>query len=504
MSLPRLRMIVIGLVLLLVASACGTRVPELIEARNVSGAANGTSGSGLSSPGNGAPGPSSEDDFSAGPASDSDRGRDRAGTEADGGRDASGPSSGQADGALSPAAIAGQSDPGVTDTEIRIGLSAPLSGFLGFAGDQIAGALNAYFQMINDAGGINGRRLRLIAYDDGGDTGRMLANLRRLYEQDKVIAFTSFISTGGEDYIERNKIPTFIIGVEPTAYSSKFEYIHPLAEHWLAFVQEMPLGLKEAGAWKDGMRVGILYEPASQSAYLDLIKEAWTLAGAEVVTTDPLASSDTDCTSLVLKMRQLNIDFWDFTGATNWFFCVAAGQRQGYKPNIGWGSYSTSLQFLVKQAGPWSDGLWSGNLADKIPDGAPRKQTSAHTDMMAALKKYSPKIGNAADASAPTTVAYWIGGKMITDALKAVGPTVTRAAIQDFVVNLRNWDSGIAPPIKSMATNCKTGNGVAWFGTWTWNDGEPFITPKSGYQTSPYQDRYGGECYLTKLADSVG
>lgn len=408
-----------------------------------------------------------------------------------------------AGGATRAQVAAGKSDPGVTDTEIRVGLDSPLSGFLGFAGNEIAGAVDSYFKMVNDSGGINGRKLKLIAYDDHGDQSQMLANLRRLYENDKVIAFIPFQAVGAEDYISRNRIPTLEIGVEPTAYSSKYPFIHPLAEHYLAFTQEMPVALKKQGVFKPGMRVAVLYDPAGNGPDLEYIKEAWTLQGANVVTMDPFGMSETDCTSLVLKMRQLNIDFWDFEGAVTWFFCISAGQRQQYKPKVGWGSYSTSLQFLVKQAGPWADKLYSGNLSDKIPDGAPRQAGAPHKQYYDALKRYHSDLANPAEASAPTTMAYWMVAKMLVEALKAQGKTITRDGINNYVLSLRNWDGGIAPPIKSMAADCKTGNGVAWFGQWDWNGGDPQLHPVVGYQESPYKDRYGGECYLTKIADKT-
>src|SRR5579859_5834245 len=54
------------------------------------------------------------------------------------------------------AAPSGPSDPGVTDTEIRIGASGPLSGVAGFLGEEAFGAIDSYFQLINAQGGING------------------------------------------------------------------------------------------------------------------------------------------------------------------------------------------------------------------------------------------------------------------------------------------------------------------------------------------------------------
>lgn len=395
-----------------------------------------------------------------------------------------------------------QSDPGITDTEIRVGVSATLSGTTGFFGKQQVGAINAYFGMINDAGGINGRKLKPIVYDNKGDQGQDLANIRKLFEQDKVIALLLGSTTGNENYIERNRIPTLIIGSEPTAYSSKYPHIHPIAEHYLAFSQELPAALKQEGTFKKGMKVGVLYDPQSNGPYLTYIKEAWELQGAKVVSTDPWPATSTDCSSLVVKMDNLGIDFWDFEGANTWFVCMKAAERRNYKPKVGWGSYATSLSLLHKLVGPFSDGTYSGNFVDKY-DGRPRELNDSHKQYRAALEKYAPEIADPIQAASPVTQSNWITSKMLTEALDKQGKVITRDGVNDYINSLRNWDPGINPPIISMAPDCKTGTGTAWFGRWTWKSGEPEIIPFTKYIPSPLEQHYGGKCYLTKIADKV-
>ena len=85
---------------------------------------------------------------------------------------------------------------GVTDTEIRVGNVMPYSGSL-----QIFGAIGkaeaAYFEMINERGGINGRKVRFISYDDKSDPATALKLTRDLVEEDKVpLMFGSFGTPG--------------------------------------------------------------------------------------------------------------------------------------------------------------------------------------------------------------------------------------------------------------------------------------------------------------------
>jgi ABC-type branched-subunit amino acid transport system substrate-binding protein len=80
---------------------------------------------------------------------------------------------------------------GVTDQEIRFGMVAPFTGSAKSGGLQLRTGIQTGFNVINDAGGINGRKLKLITADDGFDATRTLAATKKLYEQDQVFAFIS-------------------------------------------------------------------------------------------------------------------------------------------------------------------------------------------------------------------------------------------------------------------------------------------------------------------------
>src|SRR5947209_1191147 len=75
--------------------------------------------------------------------------------------------------------------PGITDSEIKIGQTMPYSGPISAYG-AIGRAQLAYFRMINEQGGINGRRINLISLDDGYSPPKTVEQIRRLVEQDHV------------------------------------------------------------------------------------------------------------------------------------------------------------------------------------------------------------------------------------------------------------------------------------------------------------------------------
>ena len=78
---------------------------------------------------------------------------------------------------------------GVSDTEIVIGCSNSFSGPLAYTGEQATRfGVDLYFKVINDGGGINGRKVRTVYYDDGYKPQEAVANTRKLVEQDRIFA----------------------------------------------------------------------------------------------------------------------------------------------------------------------------------------------------------------------------------------------------------------------------------------------------------------------------
>jgi branched-chain amino acid transport system substrate-binding protein len=84
---------------------------------------------------------------------------------------------------------------GLSDDEIRIGSSCALTGHASFLGTQTLRGALAYLNDVNEKGGVHGRRIRLISYDDAYDPARCVANTQKLINQDKVFALTCYVGT---------------------------------------------------------------------------------------------------------------------------------------------------------------------------------------------------------------------------------------------------------------------------------------------------------------------
>ena len=114
-----------------------------------------------------------------------------------------------------PASAEKRYGPGVTDTEIKVGQTMPYSGPLSAAAT-LARAHAAYFEMINQQGGINGRHIKLISVDDGFNPAKTVEQTRRLVEDQQVLLLFQSIgtptNTAIHKYVNSKGVPHLFIG----------------------------------------------------------------------------------------------------------------------------------------------------------------------------------------------------------------------------------------------------------------------------------------------------
>src|SRR5208282_4597650 len=109
---------------------------------------------------------------------------------------------------------AGQYGPGASDTEIKVGNTMPYSGPASAYG-AIGKAETAYFNMINEQGGINGRKINFITRDDGYSPPKTVELVRKLVEEDQVLLLFNTLGTASNtairDYLNENKVPQMFV-----------------------------------------------------------------------------------------------------------------------------------------------------------------------------------------------------------------------------------------------------------------------------------------------------
>src|SRR4249920_76385 len=153
-------------------------------------------------------------------------------------------------------------DPGASDTEIKIGQTMPYSGS-GSAYGTIGRAEAAYFQMINDQGGANGRKITLLSLDDGYTPAKTVEQVRRLVEDDGVLFIFQSLGTAAntaiQKYLNARKVPQLFVATGATKWGDPQNF--PWTMGWQPNYQsEGRIYAKYVLRYKPTAKVGVLYQ----------------------------------------------------------------------------------------------------------------------------------------------------------------------------------------------------------------------------------------------------
>jgi len=120
------------------------------------------------------------------------------------------------------------STPGVTDDTIVLGTTQPLTGAAAPAYKMISDAMTAYFEYVNDNGGVHGRKIEFIVEDDAYDPSKTVEKTRKLIQQDKVFAIVASLGTPTHtavlDFLRQNKVPDLFPSSGSTSWNQPDKY----------------------------------------------------------------------------------------------------------------------------------------------------------------------------------------------------------------------------------------------------------------------------------------
>ena len=176
--------------------------------------------------------------------------------------------------------------PGVTDTEIKIGQTMPYSGPASGYG-LIGRAETAYFKMINDQGGINGRKITFISLDDAYSPTNTVEQTRRLIEQERVAlifgSFGGFTSLAVRQYLNDNKIPQLFLTSAADIVGDPEHYPWTIGLN-PAISSEVHVYAKYILATKPNAKIGILYQhDGSFKTFVNSMREGLGAANASMI-----------------------------------------------------------------------------------------------------------------------------------------------------------------------------------------------------------------------------
>jgi branched-chain amino acid transport system substrate-binding protein len=336
---------------------------------------------------------------------------------------------------------------GVTATEIKIGNTNPYSGPASAYGT-IGKALGAYFKKVNDEGGINGRKINYITYDDAYSPPKTVEMIRRLVEQDQVAFVFQTLGTPTNSaihkYMNQQKVPHLFVATGATKWND------PKGFPWTMGFQ--PNYQTEGRIYAAYMlknvpdaKVGILYQNDDYGKdYVKGFKDGLGDAAKKLVVleqshevTDPTIDSQI----VNLKNSGANV----FFNVTIPKFAVQAIKKShdiGWKPLHFLNNVSSSLSTVLKPAGlDASRGLITALYMKEVAD--PQwKNDKGFQDWVTWMKKYYPE-GALDDQS--NAYAYNVA-ILMTHVLKQCGNDLSRENIMKQAANVKNLELPLLIP----------------------------------------------------------
>ena len=333
-------------------------------------------------------------------------------------------------------AVAAQED-GVTATEIKIGNTAPYSGPVSAYGT-ILKAAAAYFSMINDQGGINGRKIVFISYDDGLSPPRTVEMTRKLVEQDHVLLDYGALGTPTNSaiwaYMNAHKVPQLFIFSGASKWGDPKN--HPWTMGWLpTYSSEGMIYAKYIMKHVPNAKVGILSQNDDYGKdFVNGFKQGLGAQGRKLIVmeqtyevTDPTVDSQV----VNLKNSGANV----FLNLTTPKFASQA-IRKAYQ--IGWhplqflNTVSASITAVLKPAGlDPSKGLVTAAFLKDASDPTWREDPETK-EFLAFMKKYYP-AGNPDD---PFNVVGYASAATMVWVLKHAGNDLSRKHIMEVASNI--------------------------------------------------------------------
>src|ERR1700692_3712614 len=210
-------------------------------------------------------------------------------------------------------------DPGATDTEIKIGQTLPFSGPAS-AYASIGKAQAAYFKMINEQGGVNGRKINLIQYDDSYSPPKAVEQVRKLVESDEVLLMFQMIGTPSnaavQKYLNTKKVPQLFAATGASRFTDPKNFPWTLGFNPNYFVEGRLYGQYILKTYPNA-KIGILYQNDDLGKdYLNGIKAGLgDKAASMVVAEASYEVSDPTIDSQILKIKDAGADVF-FSAST--------------------------------------------------------------------------------------------------------------------------------------------------------------------------------------------
>ena len=325
------------------------------------------------------------------------------------------------------ALAAGQYGPGASDTEIKLGNTMPYSGPASAYG-AIGKAETAYFNMINEQGGINGRKINFISRDDGYSPPKTVEVVRQLVEEDHVLALFNTLGTPPNSairgYLNDNKVPQMFVATGANKWNDPKQF--PWTMGWQPSYQiEARIYARYILKNVPNAKIAVLYQndDFGKDYLIGLQQGLGDKAAKMIVATKTYETTDPTVDSQIVSLQGSGANTL-LVAAIPKFAAQAIRKVYdiGWKPAFFMTNVSISITAVIQPAGPEKAVgiITAGYLKD--PTDPQWQGTPEYKDWLAWMKKYNPSA-NVADAN--NVYGYSVAQTMV--ACSSSAATISRA-----------------------------------------------------------------------------
>ncbi|MGY3472518.1 ABC transporter substrate-binding protein [Bradyrhizobium ottawaense] len=338
-------------------------------------------------------------------------------------------------------------DPGASDTEIKVGQTMPFSGPAS-AYSSIGKTQAAYFKMINDQGGVNGRKINLIQYDDAYSPPKAVEQIRKLVESDEVLLTFQIIGTpvnaAVQKYLNAKKVPQLFAATGASRFTDPKNFPWTMGFNPNYFVEGRIYGqyiLKE----HPNAKVGVLYQNDDLGKdYLNGIKAGLGDKAAKMIVTEgSYEVSDPTVDSQVLKIKDAGADlFFSATTPKQAAQAIKKIAEMGWHPVQIVDINATSVGAVLKPAGlDAAKGLISVNYG-KEPLDPTWKDDPGMKKYFDFMAKYYPD----GDKDSNFNTYGYSTAQLLVHVLQQCGDNLTRENVMKQAASLKDVASDTALP----------------------------------------------------------
>jgi len=330
--------------------------------------------------------------------------------------------------------------PGVTPTEIKVGNINPYSGPASAYG-AIGRSIGAYFKMINEQGGINGRKINYITYDDSYSPPKTVEMARKLVEQDQVALIFQSLGTASnsaiQKYMNQMKVPQLFVASGATKWNDPQNFPWTMGFQ-PSYQTEGRIYARYTLANVKDAKIGILFQNDDYGKdYLKGFEDGLGDKKSLIVMKQSYEVTDPTVDSQIVNLKNSGANvFFNITTSKFAAQAIKKAHDIGWKPLHFLNNVATSTAVVLKPAGlEASKGLLTAWYLKDVTD--PQwKPDKGYKDWLAWMQKYYPE-GSIEDS---LNVYGYSVAQTLVQVLKQCGSDLSRENLMRQAANLKNLE----------------------------------------------------------------